>query len=598
MTLEDLRVFVTVAAERSFSRAARKLRRTQPAVSQAIRRLEGAAGERLIDRSSRDGTLTDAGELLLDYGTRLLRLVDEAGRAVSDLRHVRQGRIMIGANEGSVHALLPLLAAFQQQHPDVLVDVRRVPSRQMVQEVLLRTVDFGVLTFNPPDRDLVSVVVGTDELVLLVRPDHPFVGKKHVSIEEMGRTVGSASIAYYPVDDKFAYTSSLGHNVPILIHDRVQGADGSTFATTDGNGRLVEAYAYSAYGETTFLYGDPQKGIAPSSAIGNRFLYQGQLYDATTALYSMRAREYKPTWGRFLSPDPIGATGGVNLYAFVDGQPLTFTDPFGLCPDCENPTQVRIFTSLAKIGGPGTSYYGSMAALADQDSTAAKASRVPFPGMSVGGVLHYTGAAYLSFWNGDRGDYFKNGGLAGLSSLALGGDVYSMLSGGGFLGAEGAEAGRVAITDAIIAGDTAAVSADSAAAASTASAPVSPSAVPPTAPTASAATNEIPGVLARVIPGEGSFPTLGPPGRTDVFVTAAEDIAGMNSEQIANRLSIPPSSKFTIIEFQTPADGIASPVYRTDPGFVGNGFTAGGAREFVISNGPVPAGASIRVVGP
>ncbi len=187
MTLEDLRVFVTVAAERSFSRAARKLRRTQPAVSQAIRRLEGAAGERLIDRSSRDGTLTDAGELLLDYGTRLLRLVDEAGRAVSDLRHVRQGRIMIGANEGSVHALLPLLAAFQQQHPDVLVDVRRVPSRQMVQEVLLRTVDFGVLTFNPPDRDLVSVVVGTDELVLLVRPDHPFVGKKHVSIEEMGR---------------------------------------------------------------------------------------------------------------------------------------------------------------------------------------------------------------------------------------------------------------------------------------------------------------------------------------------------------------------------------------------------------------------------
>ena len=56
MTFEDLRVFCAVAAERSFSRAARKLRRTQPAVSQAIRRLEAAAGERLIDRSSRDGT--------------------------------------------------------------------------------------------------------------------------------------------------------------------------------------------------------------------------------------------------------------------------------------------------------------------------------------------------------------------------------------------------------------------------------------------------------------------------------------------------------------------------------------------------------------
>src|SRR6186997_505842 len=131
MTLEDLRVFAVVAAERSFSRAARKLRRTQPAVSQAIRRLEVAAGERLIDRSSRDGTLTDAGELLLEYGGRLLRLADEASVAIGDLRDVRKGRVLIGANEAGVHAVLPLVAAFHQQHPAVLVEVRRIPSRQM-----------------------------------------------------------------------------------------------------------------------------------------------------------------------------------------------------------------------------------------------------------------------------------------------------------------------------------------------------------------------------------------------------------------------------------------------------------------------------------
>src|SRR4249920_3904867 len=99
MTFEDLRVFVTVAAERSFSRAARKLHRTQPAVSQAIRRLEHAAGERLVDRSSRDGTLTDAGHVLLEYATRLLRLAGEAAEAVADLKDVRKGRVLIGANE-------------------------------------------------------------------------------------------------------------------------------------------------------------------------------------------------------------------------------------------------------------------------------------------------------------------------------------------------------------------------------------------------------------------------------------------------------------------------------------------------------------------
>lgn len=187
MTFEDLRVFCTVAAERSFSRAARKLRRTQPAVSQAIRRLEQAAGERLIDRSSRDGTLTDAGQLLLEYGNRLLHLAEEASQAVGALREIRKGRVRIGANDGGVYSVLPLIAAFQKTHPDIVIDVRRVPSRQMAQEVLLRSVDIGVLTFNPPERELQSVVLSTDELVVLVRPDHVLAQQAQVTLEEVGR---------------------------------------------------------------------------------------------------------------------------------------------------------------------------------------------------------------------------------------------------------------------------------------------------------------------------------------------------------------------------------------------------------------------------
>lgn len=187
MTFEDLRVFSTVAAERSFSKAARKLRRTQPAVSQAIRRLERDSGERLVDRSSRDGTLTDAGQLLLDYANRLLRLADEASGAVAELRDVKKGRVLIGANEGAVHAVLPLIDAFHREYPSILVDVRRVAARQTSQEVLLRTLDFGVLTFAPPDRDLLSLVLGTDELVLLVPPAHPLAGRGDITMEEMGR---------------------------------------------------------------------------------------------------------------------------------------------------------------------------------------------------------------------------------------------------------------------------------------------------------------------------------------------------------------------------------------------------------------------------
>jgi DNA-binding transcriptional LysR family regulator len=187
MTFEDLRVFCTVASERSFSKAARKLRRTQPAVSQAIRRLEQAAGERLIDRTSRDGTLTDAGTLLLEYGQRLLNLADEATQAVGALREIRRGRVVVGANDAGVYAVLPVIEAFQHAHPEIVVDVRRIPARQMAQEVLLRAVDVGVLTFNPPERELLSVVIGSDELVLLVRPDDSLASRTQITIEEVGR---------------------------------------------------------------------------------------------------------------------------------------------------------------------------------------------------------------------------------------------------------------------------------------------------------------------------------------------------------------------------------------------------------------------------
>jgi DNA-binding transcriptional LysR family regulator len=189
MTLEDLRAFVTVAEERSFSRAARKLRRTQPAVSQAIRRLEETSGERLIDRSLRDGTLTDAGTLLLDFARRMLHLSEEAVGALGDLRSTRTGRILIGSNEGGVHAVLPLIAAFRQAHPGIVVDVRRVHARLLPQEVLLRAVDFGVLTFSPPDRDLSSVLLTTDELVLLVSPNHELAGRAEIAMEEVGQQV-------------------------------------------------------------------------------------------------------------------------------------------------------------------------------------------------------------------------------------------------------------------------------------------------------------------------------------------------------------------------------------------------------------------------
>ena len=189
MDLSELQVFLTVASERSFSRAAAKLHRTQPAVSQAIRRLEDELGERLFDRSSKQGALTEAGRVLREYAQRLMRLSEEAEQAVRELRDLRRGRVLIGANEAAVHALLPLIGRFRAAHAQIQVDVRRVPSRQVGVEVAQGSLDFGVITFQPAERGLHTINMGPDELVMLVHPQHAMAGRKQATMAEFGREV-------------------------------------------------------------------------------------------------------------------------------------------------------------------------------------------------------------------------------------------------------------------------------------------------------------------------------------------------------------------------------------------------------------------------
>jgi DNA-binding transcriptional LysR family regulator len=216
MDLSELHVFLTVASERSFSRAAAKLHRTQPAVSQAIRRLEEELGERLFDRSSKQGALTEPGRVLRDYAQRLMRLSEEAELAVRELRDLRRGRVLVGANEGAVHALLPLIGRFRTAHPQIQVDVRRVASRQVGVEVLQGSLDFGVVTFQPAERGLLSLALGADELVMLVHPQHPLASRSQVTMAEFGRETVIAHNDPSPARERVLRTFEQKH-APINI---------------------------------------------------------------------------------------------------------------------------------------------------------------------------------------------------------------------------------------------------------------------------------------------------------------------------------------------------------------------------------------------
>jgi DNA-binding transcriptional LysR family regulator len=187
MEITQLEAFVAVVEERSFSRAALRMLRTQPAISQAVHRLEEWAGEPLLDRSSKSGVLTVSGRLLYDYAKKVLNLREEARASLAELRALESGKVTIGANESTALYLLPVLQRFRQQHPHVQVAVKRSLSREIPGALLRYEIDLGVLSYNPQNPDLESVVVSVDELCLIVPAQHPLARSAGVSIHELGR---------------------------------------------------------------------------------------------------------------------------------------------------------------------------------------------------------------------------------------------------------------------------------------------------------------------------------------------------------------------------------------------------------------------------
>ncbi len=186
LDLFALETFLAVAQERSFSRAATRLHRTQPAVSQAVAKLEGELGEALFDRASRDSSLTDAGQVLREYAQKLLNLRTEATHALTELRSLHSGTLNLAANEYTCLYLLPVLDQFRRAHPLIKISVQRSLASRIADEVLLHSVEIGVLSFKPDDRALRSIVVFRDELAFVVNPQHALAGKRSVSIRDLG----------------------------------------------------------------------------------------------------------------------------------------------------------------------------------------------------------------------------------------------------------------------------------------------------------------------------------------------------------------------------------------------------------------------------
>jgi DNA-binding transcriptional LysR family regulator len=185
MELYSLQVFLTVATEKSFSRAAERLLRTQPAVSLALQRLEQELGEKLIDRSGKELILTDAGRTVLDYARRFQSLHQELDNSLAELRDNSAGRLTIGANESTSIYLLRHIERYRELYPKIKVQVRRSLSSKLPNELIDGNLELGVISYDPADERLKSKVIYTDSLAFVVSPRHRLASRKTVSIKEL-----------------------------------------------------------------------------------------------------------------------------------------------------------------------------------------------------------------------------------------------------------------------------------------------------------------------------------------------------------------------------------------------------------------------------
>jgi DNA-binding transcriptional LysR family regulator len=214
--LASLQVFQTVVREHSFSRAAEKLYRTQPAVSIAIRKLEDWVGQPLFVRGSGARTLTDAGVLLSEYADRMLNLREEIRKGMQELRGLERGQISLGVNESSIHALLPALDRYRHLHPGIQIRVHRVFSRDVPREVMNHHLDIGVISYLPEERELEAVEFYRDSLVMIVWPGHRLSKRRDVDISELGQETFVAHIVESPYRQRVVQMFAR-HRIPLRM---------------------------------------------------------------------------------------------------------------------------------------------------------------------------------------------------------------------------------------------------------------------------------------------------------------------------------------------------------------------------------------------
>ncbi|MCU0575987.1 MAG: selenium metabolism-associated LysR family transcriptional regulator [Desulfobacterota bacterium] len=240
ITLQQLDALVSLVEERSFSAAAKKMTLTQPSLSKHIRNLEDLSGCSLINRTRTGISLTPEGSVLYGYAKRILRLRDEAREKIELTRESVSGFIFAGASTiPATYLLPPVLTALRKGHPDIRVHVTTGDTDNVIHMVLSGHTELGFIGNPVQDRRLVSEPIWDDELIVVVRADHPWASSGGVSIRDLAREP-------FVVREKGSGTRAVFERFLHAMHD--QGLDHFHVVSEMGSTEAVKEAVISGLG--------------------------------------------------------------------------------------------------------------------------------------------------------------------------------------------------------------------------------------------------------------------------------------------------------------------------------------------------------------
>jgi DNA-binding transcriptional LysR family regulator len=188
MDIDQLKTFLEVSRQKSFSRAAEKLYVTQPSISAQIRALETYLGHRLFERGGGKVTLTAAGRVFEPFAEDCLTRLNHMVLAMADLERSPRGSLSVSANDSTALYVLPVFfSKFRKQYPRVALNIVRAERTKSLELVLDREVDFGVVSLPLKDQRLHIEVVHKDELVLTVPGTHPLASHETVTLQQVAQ---------------------------------------------------------------------------------------------------------------------------------------------------------------------------------------------------------------------------------------------------------------------------------------------------------------------------------------------------------------------------------------------------------------------------